>query len=198
MADDRNDLGFVDPKTVEELKKNPPVLTPAQKAISDVASAAIREVESIFDGETFTRNGRTYTRSKISDEDIDFVLRLVDQTKLSREQLREKILATKPGEYFMADGRAFFMTADFKVQEASAYVNRLEKAVAASFKAKTDAETKWQSKCIAAELAQRKAESSAIHLRREVERLRQGGLIVRFFRRIFRRSRTEPVPPVAA
>jgi hypothetical protein len=161
-------VGFLDPRDVEQIAKEQPILTPAQQIVSDAASEAIREVEDIFNGGTFEWNGKKYERSNLLSENVEFVLDLLRETGLSREELRDRILATKPGEYFLAQNKAFFMTADFKCQEAAAYVNRLEKATIAAHRQK-DLEVQ---KNITATMTIQKVESRLAVMIEELEKRR--------------------------
>lgn len=105
-------------------------MTPAQLAIVQEVDAAMRSVESIFEG-------------PIKDEDVNFILDVFKQsgtpdTPGNREALRSAIVRKKQGEYFALGTQVFFVTGDRAVQEAKAYVNRLEKSLIKVMQTKSD------------------------------------------------------------
>lgn len=163
---------FLGRDEVTEIRQNQPILDSSRKWMSDAVEQGMKEVMDIFEG------------PRIKNEDIDLIQKGIEETGLSPEEFREKMLSLPPGQYFVVGGKAFFITADRKCQEASAYVHRLESVTASAFKKGQE----WMIRSTAAEVKLLEADRRIVHL---TVRLQDGSLLRRLWKKarsLFRRN----------
>lgn len=127
-------LTFMDPTTVaeakaldEEIRKDP-----AKKAVSDVANAAMQEIEDIYFGSgQYDPSTGTYRAKNIhSDEVIEWIY----STGVDPEVLSAKIKNMAAGQTLVIKDRSFVKTFDGKFMDSQAYINILEKTLVKAHK----------------------------------------------------------------